>query len=165
MVPSSHAALRAGHSHITERSFDERRSQEGKASNRDRASRDGQAAPGGPRTARLRPPPVAPLRYVGAHGARRRIRGRAVHGRAGTTDATRIRWLELSPTLSPYARLGIRYYDGERQIIFRIIRELGEPEGYAEAIGPTSAMREVGETILDLCNFLDSMAYGAVAPE
>jgi hypothetical protein len=77
-------------------------------------------------------------------------------------DATRIRWLELPPTLAPYVRLGMRYYDGERQIVFRIIRELGEPEGYAEAIGPTSAMREVAETITDLCNFLDSFAYGVV---
>ena len=77
-------------------------------------------------------------------------------------DATRIRWLELPVTLAPYVRLGMRYFDGERQIVFRIIRELGEPEGYAEAIGPTEPMREVAETILDLCNFLDSFAYGVV---
>jgi hypothetical protein len=75
-------------------------------------------------------------------------------------DATRVRWLELPPTLAPYVRLGMRYYDGERQLVFRIVRELGEPEGYAEVIGPTSPMREIGETILDLCNFLDSYAYG-----
>jgi len=75
-------------------------------------------------------------------------------------DATRVRWLELPPTLSPYVRLGMRYYDGERQIIVRTIRELGEPEGYAEVIGPTSPMRELAETILDLCNFFDSYAYG-----
>jgi hypothetical protein len=77
-------------------------------------------------------------------------------------DATRIRWLELPVTLAPYVRLGMRYYDSERQIVFRIIRELGEPEGYAEAIGPTGPMREVAETILDLCNFLDSFACGVV---
>ena len=79
-------------------------------------------------------------------------------------DATRVRWLELPPTLAPYVRLGMRYYDGERQVIFRIIRELGEPEGYAEAIGTTAPMRELAETILDLCNFLDSYAYGATSP-
>jgi hypothetical protein len=79
-------------------------------------------------------------------------------------DATRTRWLELPPTLEPYVRLGMRYYDGERQLIFRIIRELGEPEGYAEAIGTTEPMRELAETILDLCNFLDSYAYGVVPP-
>jgi hypothetical protein len=77
-------------------------------------------------------------------------------------DATRTRWLELPVTLAPYVRLGMRYYDGERQLIFRIIRELGEPEGYAEAIGTTEPMRELAETILDLCNFLDSFAYGVV---
>jgi len=75
-------------------------------------------------------------------------------------DATRVRWLELSPTLAPYVRLGMRFYDGDLQLIFRIIRELGEPEGYAEAIGTTAPMRELAETILDLCNFLDSYAYG-----
>jgi len=79
-------------------------------------------------------------------------------------DATRVRWLELPVTLAPYVRLGMRYYDGERQLIFRIIRELGEPEGYAEAIGTTAPMRELAETILDLCNFLDSYAYGVVTP-
>ena len=79
-------------------------------------------------------------------------------------DATRVRWLELPPTLAPYVRLGMRYYDGERQVIFRIIRELGEPEGYAEAIGTTAPMRELAETILDLCNFLDSYAYGVTTP-
>src|SRR5262249_15941471 len=79
-------------------------------------------------------------------------------------DSTRPRWLELPPTLAPYVRIGMRYYDGERQIILRTIPELGEPEGYAEAIGPTGAMRELAETILDLCNFLDSFAYGVVPP-
>jgi hypothetical protein len=80
-------------------------------------------------------------------------------------DATRVRWLELPATLAPYVRIGMRYYDGERQIIFRTLRDLGEPEAYAELVGPTSAMREVGETITDLCNFLDSFAYGVVPPE
>jgi len=77
-------------------------------------------------------------------------------------DATRVRWLELPPTLAPYVRIGMRYYDGERQVILRTIREVGEPEAYAEAIGTTSPMRELAETILDLCNFLDSYAYGVV---
>jgi hypothetical protein len=58
----------------------------------------------------------------------------------------------------------MRYYDGERQIILRTIRELSEPEGYAEAIGTTEPMRELAETVLDLCNFLDSYAYGVVPP-
>jgi hypothetical protein len=80
-------------------------------------------------------------------------------------DATRIRWLELPVTLAPFVRLGMRYYDGERQIIFRTIREPHEPDAFAEIIGTTEPMREVAETILDLCTFLDSYAYGVVPPE
>src|SRR5215467_6482529 len=63
-------------------------------------------------------------------------------------DATRVRWLELPPTLAPYVRLGMRYYDGERQIIFRIIRELGEPEGYAEAMGRRRLCEKLGRRFL-----------------
>jgi hypothetical protein len=90
--------------------------------------------------------------------------GEEPHGRNDSEpippDATRVRWLELPPTLAPYVRIGMRYYDGERQVILRTVRELGEPEGYAEVIGTTAPMRELAETVLDLCVFLDSYAYG-----
>jgi len=53
-------------------------------------------------------------------------------------------------------------FRGERRMVLRIVRELGEPEGYAEAIGDPSQMRELAETITDIRDFFDSFTYGVM---
>ena len=77
-------------------------------------------------------------------------------------DASRVRWLELPADLAPYIRLGMLSFRGERRMVLRIVRELGEPEGYAEAIGDPSQMRELAETITDIRDFFDSFTYGVM---
>jgi hypothetical protein len=75
-------------------------------------------------------------------------------------DATGVFWLELPPHLAPYVRLGMRFFDGERQLVLRIVRELGEPEGYSEIQARATEMQELAVTILDVCGFVNSYGYG-----
>src|SRR5215467_3619025 len=77
-------------------------------------------------------------------------------------DASNVFWLELPPTLAPYVRLGMRYHDGERQLVFRIARDLADADGYSEIQARAPEMQQLAETILDVCGFVNSYAYGVV---
>jgi hypothetical protein len=77
-------------------------------------------------------------------------------------DSASVFWVELPSDLSPYVRLGMRVYAGERHLILRLVRELGDPEAYAEIEALPEQVLSLAQTLVSVCAFVRNCDYGTV---
>jgi hypothetical protein len=75
-------------------------------------------------------------------------------------DTADVFWLELPPDLAPYVRLGMRAFNGERHLMLRLVRDIGDPEGYAEIEALPEQVLSLAQTLINVCRFMAHCEYG-----